>query len=230
VAEDIRQRAMPEHEQELQEIPAWIEAAQRALATGIADGQVLSDVQKEQLRGRLQRREAYLDRIREISNYVLPTRTAGDTLTLSTTPVVRLLHFEGHTRGDLAVWLPAQKILISGDLLDDLPYMGHGSPRALLETLRAFAALGFETVLPGHGAVQQGSEHLRRVTALVASIVTQVDVAVKQGRQLEETQKSVDLSSFRAGFVTDEVSGRYWDFFMGEAVKRAWDLATGRTR
>jgi hypothetical protein len=32
----------------------------------------------------------------------------------------------------------------------------------------------------------------------------------------------VDLSAFRDRFVVDDASGRYWGFFMMEAVRRAW--------
>jgi glyoxylase-like metal-dependent hydrolase (beta-lactamase superfamily II) len=41
---------------------------------------------------------------------------------------VRLVHYTGHTRGDTIVFLPMEKILITGDLLDDMPYTGDGSP------------------------------------------------------------------------------------------------------
>ena len=43
---------------------------------------------------------------------------------------LELRHYRAHTRGDTVVWLPQQGILASGDLLDDLPYTGHGYPRS----------------------------------------------------------------------------------------------------
>ncbi len=232
VREDMETRAIPDHEKELKDIPEWLALANAALASGQADGKRLSEAQKEQLRGRVDRRRAYLARIQAVHGFVLPTRTVGDTLTLRDGREVRLLHFAGHTRGDLVVWLPAEKILITGDLLDDLPYLGDGSPHAELETLRAFQQLGFKAIIPGHGAVREGGaalEHLQHVQALVGAIVTAVDAATRDHLNLDDTRKRVDLSAQRAWFVNDDVSARYWDFFTGEAVRRAWEEANGHT-
>jgi glyoxylase-like metal-dependent hydrolase (beta-lactamase superfamily II) len=227
VAEDIRQRAATAHAEELRDLPGWIERARTALATGSSNGQVLDDAQKERLRGQLQRREAHLARIREVTEFITPTRTFDDSLTIGK---VRLMHFAGHTRGDVAAWLPAERILITGDLLDDLPFTGHGSPRALLHTLDRFAALGFRQMIPGHGAVREGQQHLRNVKALLESAVAQAEAARREGLTLEATQARADLSAFRATFVTDEVAARYWPFFTAEAVRQAWEDAAQPAR
>jgi glyoxylase-like metal-dependent hydrolase (beta-lactamase superfamily II) len=230
VAEDIRERAAVQHAQDMKDVPAWLERARAALASGAVNGQTLSEDEKEQLRGRIQRREAHLSRIREVTEFVVPTRTFEDSLTIQNGRTLRLQHFPGHTRGDVAVWLPAERILITGDLLDDLPFTGHGSPAALVRTLQKLDALSFEQMVPGHGAVRTGSVHLRQVAALFESIVRQVSEARRNALTLEVAQKRVDLNAFRAYFVTDEVSARYWDFFMAEAVRRAWEETEGASR
>lgn len=61
----------------------------------------------------------------------------------------------GHTPGDLAVWLPAERILFVGDLIEDgFPYTGDGSVSGTARALRQLSALGAVTVVPGHGSVE----------------------------------------------------------------------------
>jgi glyoxylase-like metal-dependent hydrolase (beta-lactamase superfamily II) len=84
---------------------------------------------------------------------------------------VQLLHLgRGHTQGDVAVWLPDEKILFAGDLVEAraAPYMGD----AFVEewstaTLDRVEALGAERIVPGRGpaagpeAVAETREYLR---------------------------------------------------------------------
>lgn len=67
----------------------------------------------------------------------------------------------GHTQGDSVVWLPEERVLFAGDLVEAraAPYMGD----ALVEewqagTLDLVEALGAETVVPGRGPALRGSE------------------------------------------------------------------------
>ena len=60
----------------------------------------------------------------------------------------------GNTGGDVVAYLPAEKILIAGDLLDHpVPYAFGGYPHEWIRTLQAMALLDFATVVPGHGRV-----------------------------------------------------------------------------
>jgi glyoxylase-like metal-dependent hydrolase (beta-lactamase superfamily II) len=227
-ADDIRGRAMPAHEADLRDVPPWLERARATLEAGVLNGQTLDDAQKEQLRGRIERRQAYLDGARSITSFVTPTRLFDDSLTIASGRQVHLMHRAGHTRGDVAVWIPEAKVLITGDLIDDLPFTGHGSPNALLETLRDFDRFDFTAMIPGHGPVRTDHQHLRDVQAFLASIIEQTGTAVSAGLTLEDTQKKIDLSEHRPRFVTDDVSARYWGFFTAEAVRRAWEEARER--
>jgi glyoxylase-like metal-dependent hydrolase (beta-lactamase superfamily II) len=68
---------------------------------------------------------------------------------------VQLLHLgPGHTAGDAAVWLPEERILFAGDLVEAraAPYMGD----AFVEewsttTLESVEALGAQAIVPGRG-------------------------------------------------------------------------------
>jgi glyoxylase-like metal-dependent hydrolase (beta-lactamase superfamily II) len=59
-----------------------------------------------------------------------------------------------HSPGDIVVWLPQKKLVISGDMAFHqrmLPLFEHTDTRAWIETWDKFEALGAELVIPGHG-------------------------------------------------------------------------------
>src|SRR3982075_3069160 len=66
----------------------------------------------------------------------------------------------GHTKGDTVVWLPAERILFSGDLVefDATPYTGDAYLTDWPATLDAIAALEPRKLVPGRGASLQTPE------------------------------------------------------------------------
>lgn len=74
---------------------------------------------------------------------------------------LRLYHYgRGHTDGDLIIYIPEEKIVMTGDLYAGwgpsirlIDYNGGGSLVAWPETLDKVMALDFDTVIPGHSGV-----------------------------------------------------------------------------
>src|SRR5579863_2333214 len=66
---------------------------------------------------------------------------------------IRLLFLgRGHTQGDTVVYLPKERIVCTGDLMESQPaYMGDAMFDEWLTTLDALKEMNFDTVLPGHG-------------------------------------------------------------------------------
>ncbi len=96
---------------------------------------------------------------------------------------VRLLHLgRGNTAGDVVAWLPTEKILAAGDLLDHpVPYLGGGYPVEEIATLEALARLGADIIVPGHGMVLEGDyakTYLGHVTDFLRALVAAVDVEI----------------------------------------------------
>ncbi|NNM62242.1 MAG: MBL fold metallo-hydrolase, partial [Steroidobacteraceae bacterium] len=76
---------------------------------------------------------------------------------------VRILQLgRGHTKGDTVVWLPKDRILFSGDLVefDATPYAGDAYFTDWPATLDALAALRPEKLVPGRGAALQTSSQV----------------------------------------------------------------------
>src|SRR5437762_7382431 len=90
---------------------------------------------------------------------------------------VKLLQLgRGHTKGDTVVWLPQQKIMLSGDLVeyDATPYAGDAYFKDWPTTLDAVAALKPEKLVPGRGpaltTAQRVQEGLQSTRAFVTDL------------------------------------------------------------
>ncbi|AJT68140.1 hypothetical protein T261_6529 [Streptomyces lydicus] len=128
-----------------------------------------------------------------------PTVTFTDELTLHVGGIeVRLLHpGVAHTPGDTIVWLPAQRIVFTGDLVfhGGTPFIFMGSLTGSLRALDLLRSLDAETVVPGHGPVTgpevyDGIErYLRYVEELARS-------GREAGRTPLEVAREADLGPF----------------------------------
>ncbi|MBD0369666.1 MAG: MBL fold metallo-hydrolase [Pyrinomonadaceae bacterium] len=134
---------------------------------------------------------------------------------------VQIKHLgRGNTTGDAILYLPKEKILIAGDLLDHpVPYLGGGYPSELVRTLQQMARFDAQTFVPGHGEVLQGAAgraYLSEVTEFVqtvtASVSRQVYLIGNGPRNLEAVReavkKEVDVNSWRQKFAGDDEDNR----------------------
>lgn len=222
--EDMARLATADLKEQVENLPGQIEKYRHMLATGAAsDGKPLTEDQKGILQMRVNVFSRQLPDLRQ-THIVLPDVTFDDSLSLyGGNRQIRLIHYAGHTRGDVVVYLPTEKILITGDLLDDMPYTGDGSPAGLVKTLHEFDRLDFDIVIPGHGGIERGREHLHQVTALFESIVAQVQDAVRSGLSLEDTKKKVNVEAFRAPITGGEEHATHaFDGWVPVAIERAY--------
>ncbi|GAA0912355.1 MBL fold metallo-hydrolase [Nonomuraea longicatena] len=86
----------------------------------------------------------------------------------------------GHTEGDLVVWLPRQRIMFAGDLVESQAalYTGDAFHRDwATDTLDRVAAFGAETLVGGRGAVARGVDG---VAAAIAQTRDFLDVMIRE--------------------------------------------------
>ncbi len=139
--------------------------------------------------------------------------------------VVELKHLgRGNTGGDVVAWLPAERILVAGDLVDHpVPYAFAGYPGEWIATLDRLAALDPALVLPGHGEPLQGKGYIERVAALLRNLREQVNDLLEKnggGFTLEEVQKAIDLSEARRAFAGDDADNReFFDASMAALIR-----------
>lgn len=89
-----------------------------------------------------------------------PTLTFEKNLTLhGSARSVELLTFGGgHSPSDTVLWLPAERIAFTADVVvsGGHPLMVHGNPEEWLQILDEVDRLEAVTIVPGHGRVQSG--------------------------------------------------------------------------
>jgi cyclase len=137
----------------------------------------------------------------------------------------------GNTRGDIVVFLPKEKIAITGDLAILPVQFALGSfIGPWIATLDRVAALEATTWVPGHGPVQHDSGYVRNVRNVLFEIHTRVAAGVKLGRTLEELKKSIDVPAYRkaAGAETGVAKEWYDQYFITPAIERAYAELTAR--
>jgi cyclase len=100
-----------------------------------------------------------------------------------------------HTRGDAVVYLPAEKIVLTGDMLESgVPMMRSAYPVEWLGALESIGKLDWNIVIPGHGGIQRNRETINGFAAYLQDLVSGVKQAAAKGMTVDEAVKTVDLS------------------------------------
>jgi len=114
-----------------------------------------------------------------------PTITFSGKLTLWLGKLeVQLLQLgRGHTKGDTVVWLPKERTLLSGDLVefDATPYAGDAYFNDWPKTLENVAALKPLALVPGRGPALIGEQRVQAGLASTAGFIADVRSAVQAG-------------------------------------------------
>ena len=134
----------------------------------------------------------------------------------------------GHTRGDTVVWLPGQKVLFSGDLVEfgATPYTGDAYLRDWPATLDRIAALGPEKLVPGRGDALQTPAQVRQGLEDTRAFITSLYAAVKAGRDAGRPLREVYRDTYAA---LKPRFGQWviFDHCLPFDVSRAYDEASG---
>ena len=201
--QDMMGKALPGIKDQLNNLPRDITAAESRLASGKGEqGETLSEEQRQQLSQRIADLKSYLEELQAIQP-TLPTLTFERSLVLHrpSRDIYVLYYGKGHTRGDVVVFLPKEKVVVTGDLLTNgIPFMRDAYPVEWVEALGSVERLDFATAIPGHGPVQQGKKQLSRLISFLADAVAAVKDAVAKGQSLDDAKKSVDLARYQADF------------------------------
>ena len=107
----------------------------------------------------------------------------------------------GHTPGDTVVFLPKERIVCTGDLMESrLAYMGDALFDEWVTTLDAVKKLDFDTVLPGHGVPFHEKALITAYQSYLKDLTAQVAKLRAQGLTADEAAQKVDLTSHKADF------------------------------
>ncbi len=142
---------------------------------------------------------------------------------------VRIAHLgSGHTKGDTVVWLPQQKVLFSGDLVeyDAACYCGDAQLAEWPATLDALQALNPEKLVPGRGPALTTPDEVRKGIAYTKDFVTTLFTAGQ-----EAVAEKLDLKAAMA-HTRRAMDPKFGHVFIYEHclpfdVSRAYDEASG---
>ncbi len=142
---------------------------------------------------------------------------------------VRIQHLgRGHTKGDTVVWLPEEKVLFAGDLVEygATPYTGDAYLKDWPETLARLRVLGAEALVPGRGAALKTAEEVEAgiagTQAFLSRLYRSVAAGVAAGRPLKQVYDET-VAALEPDF-------GHWVIFehcMPFDVSRAYDEAGG---
>ena len=155
------------------------------------------------------------------------TFTGRMTLWLGKLEVQLLQLGRGHTKGDTVVWLPGERAMLSGDLVefDATPYAGDAYFQDWPQTLRNIEALEPLALVPGRGPALKGAEQVRKGLEVTRAFVSDVWASVSAGAAAGRDLKAVYRETY------ERLKPRYgswviFDHCMPFDVTRAYDEAT----
>jgi glyoxylase-like metal-dependent hydrolase (beta-lactamase superfamily II) len=123
------------------------------------------------------------------------TFTGKMTLWLGKLEVQLLQLGRGHTKGDTVVWLPEERALLSGDLVEfgATPYAGDAYFKDWPQTLNNLAALKPKALVPGRGAAlttpEAVAKGLTETRDFIADVYANVQQGVAAGKDLNAVYK-----------------------------------------
>jgi cyclase len=107
-----------------------------------------------------------------------------------------------HTGGDVVVYLPKEKLVMTGDMLvgAGISNMSDAFVNEWVTTLDNLKKLDFETVLPGHGEAFTDKSKIDNWQAYLRDVWTEVGRLKQQGVSAEDAAKRADLTKHKPNF------------------------------
>jgi glyoxylase-like metal-dependent hydrolase (beta-lactamase superfamily II) len=141
---------------------------------------------------------------------------------------VQLLQLgRGHTKGDTVVWLPEERTLLSGDLVefDATPYCGDAYFKDWPATLDNIAKLKPKALVPGRGPALIGEDQVAKGLEVTRAFVSDLYASVKAGAGAGKDLKAVYRDTYER--LKPQYGGWViFDHCMPFDVTRAYDEAT----
>jgi cyclase len=133
---------------------------------------------------------------------VFPTITYNDHLHLTHGAIeLELNAVTGDQAGNTQVYLPRERVLITGDLVSfPMPFF-NAHPSRQLAALKAIDAMDFAVLVPGHGPAMRDHSFVKLEIALIEAAMTGVEREIRSGNSETETiQDQVMIPELRAQF------------------------------
>ncbi len=142
---------------------------------------------------------------------------------------VRLMQLgRGHTKGDTVAWLPKEKVLFSGDLVEygATPYTGDAYLSDWPQTLERLSELNPVALVPGRGDALTTPELCVEAIEGTKSFLRDMFESVKQGREAGKTLNEIYAQTYQR-LEPDYGHWVIFDHCLPFDISRAFDEAGG---
>ena len=167
----------------------------------------LAEGQKEQVKNAIAQRLTLVEELRNVKFQSATLTFDHDfSIDLGNREVQIKFLGRGNTPGDAVVYLPKEKIVVAGDLVD-YP----------IQNLQNLAQLDADAIVPGHGPILHDKTYIYLVRDLMKSAVDQMNEHLRKTspamfQTLDDAKGSVDLTPFRQRFAgTDKDLAELFD-------------------
>ena len=207
-------------------------ALDTAIRTGTqADGSPLTAAAREAREKDIEETASFEREVRALPR-VLPNVGFRDTLVVwSGSREFRLISVTGDATASTVLYLPAEKLLVTGDALV-AQESGEGPPpwttnsfaiTPWLRSLRGMEALDVNTVVPGQGVAFRDKDYLRLTIELFAAVIHQVHAALERGVVgVDAVIAAVDVDSIGRRYRPDKPLAPSFKAWVGALARRVY--------
>jgi len=120
-----------------------------------------------------------------------------------------------HTKGDMLVWLPDDKVLVAGDVLVNTttPNFRDADSKKWVQTLAEVQQYPAKTIIPGHGPLMKMKD-AQAMHKRMAAFYAGVEKVYKAGGSESDVRKQVSLNDWK--------KLKHFDEQMGGNINKVW--------
>jgi glyoxylase-like metal-dependent hydrolase (beta-lactamase superfamily II) len=167
-----------------------------------------------------------------LTRRVAPTETFEHSLTLAdkSRPVEVKFLGRANTAGDAVVWLPRQKVVITGDVVvAPIPFGFNSYPEEWIGVLNQIRDLNYAVLAPGHGRPMRDTAYVDLLISILTDVRAQIALLASSDMDAAAVNAEVKLDEAQATIAGDDPWLERWfrDYWKGPIVSSALREARG---
>ncbi len=108
-------------------------------------------------------------------------------------------HGHAHTAGDVVVYCPQARAIATGDVIHGfVPNIADGFPRIWPGTIDSIGGADFDSILPGHAALQTGRTVMINLRNYIEELTGRVEQGKKAGLTVADMQQRITVASLKS--------------------------------
>jgi glyoxylase-like metal-dependent hydrolase (beta-lactamase superfamily II) len=183
--------------------------------------------------------EQMLRNVRDYQKDFRPARFANADITFSDTltmhwgsQTLRMIHMaeNGHSAGDVVVWIPENRTLVTGDLVvGPTPYATYFNIPGMAKAIHALIAMNPAVVIPGHGDVQHDLVYMQLLERAFTEYRRAAESALAAKIPEAKAADSIALPEIDRAFVGDDPLKQwaYRTFFVRNLIHNTYKPTPG---